>query len=73
MERNPDYTTCAECGSPDSMKAWGKVIRCKVCHGISEPAPNREQIEEAKRVMRKRRETTRERLWNGRRNDSLNT
>lgn len=53
------YTTCASCGSENTLRPWGKVQRCSVCHGISEPAPNREQIEALKREAKLRREQER--------------
>lgn len=44
-----DYTTCSCCGSQNTLRPWGKVQRCSVCHSIGEPVPNREQIEQMKR------------------------
>ena len=53
------YTTCSCCGSENTLQPYGKVLRCSVCHAMSEPAPNREQIEEAKLAAKPWRETRR--------------
>ena len=56
MNQTTTYTTCSCCGQQDTLRPWGKVMRCNVCHTVSEPAPNREQIEALKRAAKPWRE-----------------